>query len=70
MPESRSSLAVPPVEISSTPMRDQLAGELDQSGFVGDAENGALNFGHEGPSEMNLTIGEEQILAVCAQTGQ
>ena len=41
-PASRSSLAVPPVEISSTPMR-QLAGKVGQSGLIGDAENGALN---------------------------
>ena len=28
---------------------DEFAGEIDQSGFIGDAENGALNFRHEGP---------------------
>ncbi len=47
MPESRSNLAVPPVETSSTPSCGKFAGEIYQSGFVGDTENGALNFRHE-----------------------
>ena len=47
MPESRSSLAVPPVETSSTPKCGELAGKIYQSGFVGNAKNGALDFRHE-----------------------
>ena len=43
-PESRSSFAVPPVEISSTPNAGKLAGEFDQSGLIGHAKNGALDF--------------------------
>ena len=43
IPESRSSFAVPPVEMSSTPMCGEFAGELDQAGLVGDAENCALD---------------------------
>ena len=48
MPESRSSLAVPPVETELDPQAGELAGEVGQAGFVGDAEDGAVDFGSGG----------------------
>ena len=38
-PASASALAVPPVEMSSTPQAGQTAGELDQPGLVGNTQN-------------------------------
>ena len=37
----------------------ELAGKVDQSGFIGDTKNGALNFRHE-TSGANQKIGEER----------
>ena len=59
MPESRRSLAVPPVEMSSMPERGELAGEINESRLIGDAEDGALDAAwHAGPFTRNaLQIG-------------
>jgi len=46
MPIRGEALRVPPVETSSTPIPASLRAKIYQSGFVGDAENGTLDFGH------------------------
>jgi len=52
-PESRSNLAVPPGGDGFDAEAGELARELDEAGFVGDAEDGALDFvsaaGHDRP---------------------
>ena len=40
-PAARRAVAVPPVEMSSTPWPDESLGEWNEAGFVGDGEEGS-----------------------------
>jgi len=67
MPDSRSSLAVPPVENKSDAETGKLAREVDKPGLVRDAKNGRVGrcgrtgaSGHEG-SDMPEASTEDSI---------